>query len=60
MRITKTYSDVSWRAGSCAQMISLIYKGVEGLVLDLPASAAATHDLHGIILGQSEVGRQSS
>lgn len=37
------------------KIIPLIFQGIECLILYLPAGATATHDLHGIILGQGEI-----
>ena len=38
------------------QVVALIFQGVEGFILDLPAGAAGSHDIKGIFPGNGEVG----
>ena len=38
------------------EMVSMVFEGVEGLVLDLPTTPATTHQDICVLLGDSEVG----
>jgi len=38
------------------EMVPLVFQGVEGFILDFPASAAGSHDPVDTLLGQRDVG----